>query len=49
MLRAFTAGGIDDARLASELQQAGTKAFADSWRDLMQCIATKKEHLTKGL
>jgi transaldolase len=49
MLRAFTVGGIDDARLASELQQAGTKAFADSWRDLMQCIAAKKEHLTKGV
>jgi len=47
MLRAFTEGGIDEAALASRLQLAGTKAFADSWQDLIACIADKRKHLTK--
>ncbi len=46
MLRAFTEGGIDELELAAELQIAGTKAFADSWQDLMDCIADKRKHLT---
>jgi len=45
MLRAFTEGGIDEAKLASRLQVAGTQAFADSWQDLMARIADKRRHL----
>ncbi len=47
MLRAFTAADIDDVELAAQLQQDGTRAFADSWHDLMQCIAAKRARLTQ--
>ena len=47
MLRAFTEGGIDEAELAARLQAAGTKSFADSWRDLMACIADRRKHLSR--
>jgi transaldolase len=48
MLRAFTEGGVDEAKLAAELQEVGTKAFADSWQDLMACIAGKRKDLAKS-
>jgi transaldolase len=34
--------------LADELQREGTAAFAKSWSDLMDCIASKGEVLTKA-
>ena len=37
----FSRAGIDDGVLAEELQHKGAQAFADSWHDLIACIAEK--------
>ncbi|MGA7749176.1 MAG: transaldolase [Gallionella sp.] len=47
MLADFAKAGIDNTALAADLQREGTAAFAKSWRDLMYCIASKKEGLMK--
>jgi transaldolase len=41
LLAEFTQAGIDIAALAAQLQREGTQSFANSWRDLLQCIAEK--------
>lgn len=41
----FAHAGIDEAALAAELQQAGTRAFDKSWNDLMDCLAAKSATL----
>jgi transaldolase len=33
--------GINEVQLAVQLQQEGTQAFANSWRDLLKCLAAK--------
>ena len=33
--------GINEVQLAAQLQQEGTQAFANSWRDLLKCLAAK--------
>lgn len=40
-LAEFARAGIDTAALASELQQNGTRSFAQSWRELLDCISEK--------
>ncbi len=47
LLAEFARAGVDNAALAAELQREGTAAFAKSWRDLMERIASKIEVLTQ--
>jgi transaldolase len=44
----FTREGVNDEALAAGLQREGTESFAKSWNDLMHCIASKSEVLTKA-
>ncbi len=48
ILAEFAKAGIDHIALAARLQREGTAVFAESWRDLLQCIAAKKEDLMQG-
>lgn len=45
VLAEFGGGGVDDETLAADLQREGAEAFAESWRDLMSCIASKSDAL----
>jgi transaldolase len=47
-LAEFAHEGINDDVLAADLQRAGTAAFARSWSDLLDRIASKSEALTKA-
>ncbi|MEO6974165.1 MAG: transaldolase [Rhodoferax sp.] len=47
-LAAFVHAGVDDAALASRLQQEGAESFSKSWSDLMAVIASKSAALAKG-
>jgi transaldolase len=42
VLARFAEAGIDTGALAEELQNEGVRAFAESWKDLMACIAAKR-------
>jgi len=48
VLAEFTREGIDDEALAGDLQREGTAAFAKSWSDLMDRIASKSETPVKA-
>jgi len=48
LLAEFARAGVDNAALAAQLQREGTAAFAKSWRDLLDRIASKTEVLTKS-
>ena len=48
VLADFARAGIDPAALASRLQREGAGSFAESWRDLMECIAAKRGKLMQG-
>jgi transaldolase len=48
VLAEFAREGVNDEALATDLQREGTAAFAKSWRDLIHCIASKSDVLTKG-
>jgi transaldolase len=41
VIAAFAKAGIDDERLAVDLQREGTADFVASWKDLLECIASK--------
>lgn len=43
VLAEFEKAGIDVVALAAELQRAGASSFIQSWRDLMDCIASKMQ------
>jgi transaldolase len=45
VLAQFAAAGIDLDALADELQEEGAKAFVDSWRGLMDVIASKSAEM----
>src|ERR1017187_10433705 len=45
VLAEFTRAGIDHDALAADLQREGAKAFATSWSDLMEQIASKSDIL----
>lgn len=45
VLNELKAGGIDLATITKELQEAGIKAFADSYNNLLAAITQKKERL----
>lgn len=40
-IAAFEQAGVDCTALAAQLQDEGTQAFAKSWNDLLECIASK--------
>ena len=44
----FATAGIDPVALAARLQQDGVASFTESWRDLMECIAAKREKLMQS-
>ncbi len=46
VLAEFSLAGVDIAALAAKLQREGAESFAKSWRDLLQCIASKSAELT---
>jgi transaldolase len=37
----FARAGVDDGMLAAQLQREGTASFSKSWKDLLDCIASK--------
>lgn len=43
----FAKAGVDDAALAERLQREGVKSFASAWNDLLECVASRSEQLTK--
>ena len=47
LLAEFVHAGADHAAFAIELQREGALAFAKSWRDLLDCIASKSTALTQ--
>jgi transaldolase len=48
VLAKFASAGIDVAALAKRLQDEGAKSFVDSWRELMNVIASKSAVLGKA-
>jgi transaldolase len=48
VLAEFSRAGVDDEALATDLQREGAAAFAKSWSDLMDRIASKSEVLAKA-
>jgi transaldolase len=48
VLAEFKRMGVDDAALAAQLQREGTAAFDKSWKDLMDCIESKRDALTNA-
>ncbi|MBO0795660.1 MAG: hypothetical protein J2P36_32625, partial [Ktedonobacteraceae bacterium] len=47
LLARFAAAGVDYDELAAKLQSEGAESFDASWNDLMGCVASKSELLTK--
>jgi transaldolase len=41
----FSKAGIDDEKLAADLQREGAAAFVTSWQDLLDCIESKSKVL----
>jgi transaldolase len=46
VLAEFRRAGIDAGALAETLQREGAEAFTKSWRDLMDCLASKSAQLS---
>jgi len=46
VLAQFAKAGVDTAALADKLQREGARAFAESWNDLMSCVAAKRGRKT---
>jgi len=47
VLAEFARAGVEDAKLAEELQREGAESFNKSWNDLMDCLRSKSEQLKK--
>ena len=45
VLAKFAEAGIDTDALAAQLQEEGATSFVKSWKELMECIASKREAL----
>jgi len=41
----FAKAGVDDKQLAADLQREGAASFVASWKDLLECIASKSAAL----
>jgi transaldolase len=48
VLATFANAGVNVDALAAQLQDEGAKSFVDSWRELMNVIATKSADLAKA-
>jgi len=48
VLAEFARAGVDAAALAEELQREGAEAFDKSWNDLMDCLRSKSNQLSKA-
>ncbi|TAM47844.1 MAG: transaldolase [Acidobacteria bacterium] len=48
VLATFAKAGIDAAALAAQLQVEGAASFVKSWKELMQCIASKSKVLEEA-
>ena len=48
VLARFATAGVDYGALAQKLQSDGAQSFDTSWKDLMGCIASKSESLTRA-
>ena len=48
VIAAFAKAGIDAGALAAQLQVEGAASFVKSWKELMQCIASKSKVLEKA-
>jgi transaldolase len=48
VLDRFRRAGVDIDALAAQLQREGAEAFDTSWSDVLACIASKSEALTKA-
>ena len=48
VLAEFRRAGVDAAALAEQLQREGAAAFDRSWKDLMDCIESKRDALAKA-
>jgi transaldolase len=46
VIAAFGKAGVDDEKLAAELQREGATSFVASWKDLLNCIESKDAALT---
>jgi transaldolase len=44
-LAAFARAGVDVDALAAQLQDEGARSFVKSWKDLLECIASKSQAL----
>ena len=47
VLARFAKAGIDTDALAAQLQEEGASSFVKSWKELLECIASKSEVLKK--
>jgi transaldolase len=45
-IAAFGKAGVDDGKLAAELQREGAASFVAAWEDLLNCIESKDAALT---
>jgi transaldolase len=41
VIAAFAKAGVDDEKLAADLQREGAESFVESWTDLLSCIESK--------
>jgi transaldolase len=46
VIAAFGKAGVDDEKLAADLQREGAASFVASWKDLLNCIESKDAALT---
>ena len=45
VLAAFARAGVDVEVLAAQLQDEGARSFVKSWKELLECIASKSKQL----
>ena len=48
VLDRFARGGVDEGKLAGQLQREGAEAFVASWNDLIQCLESKAHAVHVG-
>ncbi|MEO8504181.1 MAG: transaldolase [Acidobacteriota bacterium] len=47
VLAEFTRAGVDGTALAEQLQREGAASFVKSWKDLLECLASKRAGLVQ--
>jgi transaldolase len=46
VIATFGNAGVDDEKLAADLQREGAASFVASWKDLLNCIESRDAALT---